>query len=93
MTVFFAILAGAALWALWAYISKTRRMVRDLEDAVRSERRLLLEEDSKRLQYLGFSELVTQINGMVDRYNEFAKEETGYSNQIRRFSVRFRRRF
>ena len=82
MTVFFAILAGAALWALWAYISKTRRMVRDLEDAVRSERRLLLEEDSKRLQYLGFSELVTQINGMVDRYNEFAKEETGYSNQI-----------
>lgn len=82
MTVLFAILAAAALLALWLYITKTRTLVRDLEDAVRSERRLLLEESSSRLKQLGFTDLVTQINWMVDRYNEFAQEETGYSNQI-----------
>lgn len=82
MTVFFAILAAAASLALWLYITKTRTIVRDLEEAVRLERRLLLEESSSRLKQLGLTDLVTQINWMVDRYNEFAQEETGYSNQI-----------
>ncbi|MGB0415285.1 MAG: sensor histidine kinase [Coraliomargarita sp.] len=82
MTLFFAILALGASLALWTYISKTRKMVRDLEEAVRSERRLLLEESSARLKKLGFTELVVQINSLVDRYNEIAQEESGYSNQI-----------
>jgi len=57
-------------------------MVRDLEEAVRAERRLLQEESSSRLKQLGFDGLITEINWLVDRYNEFAREETGYSNQI-----------
>lgn len=82
MTLFFAILAGVALCALWAYYTKTRKMVRDLEEAVRTERRLLLDESSKRLKRLGFNGLVSQVNGLMDRYNEHAQEESGYSNQI-----------
>ena len=57
-------------------------MVRDLTDAVQAERRLLQDSDSKRLQVLGFDGLVGSINSLVDRYNTYAVESSGYSSQV-----------
>lgn len=82
MTVLFGIIAVAAVLFLLGYILKTRKMVRDLKDAVQAERRLLLEGESKRLQTLGFYGLVDSINKLVDRYNTYAVESSGYSNQV-----------
>ena len=38
--------------------------------------------ESKRLQTLGFYGLVESINKLVDRYNTYAVESSGYSNQV-----------
>lgn len=70
------------LLLLIAYITKTRQLVRELKEAVRSERRLLQVESSRRLNQIGLPDLVTEVNWLIDRYNTFAREETGYSNQI-----------
>ena len=65
MTVFFAILAAVALLLLGAYISKTRTLLRELEDAVHAERRLLLEQETVGLRHLGFPSLVNRYNILV----------------------------
>ncbi|MEM7791872.1 MAG: ATP-binding protein [Verrucomicrobiota bacterium] len=70
--------SGLFVW----HVVKTRRLVRDLESAVRSERRLLLDSNSVIIKQSGFDKLVREVNGLVDRYKTFAAEKTGYSNQV-----------
>lgn len=82
MSALWASLFAVAVLVLCAYLLKTRRIVRDLQVCVRSERRFLLEERSARLTHLGFSGLVLEINKLLDRYNEVTREESGYSSQI-----------
>ena len=82
MSVFLATLCCVLLALLLAYIAKTRQMVRDLEQAIRSGRRLMLHESSRRLEQLGFIRLATEVNRMVDRYRDYADENSGYSTQV-----------
>ncbi len=82
MVIFLSLLLIAALAALWLHVSKTRRFVRELEDAVRLNRRLLVHESSAALKRLGFESLVRETNDLIDRYRHHADSETGDYNQL-----------
>ncbi|MEM1222793.1 MAG: ATP-binding protein [Verrucomicrobiota bacterium] len=82
MVPFLIFLAGLTSGLLVWHTFKIRRLVRDLEAAVHSERRLLLESNSLVIRQSGFEKLVREVNGLIDKYKAFAAEKTGYSNQV-----------
>jgi signal transduction histidine kinase len=59
-----------------------RRLMRDLEDAARSKRRLLPEESEVTLRALGVDGLVRELNDAIDRYNHHEAQNVGYSQQV-----------
>jgi two-component system, OmpR family, phosphate regulon sensor histidine kinase PhoR len=82
MVYLLSILLCAALFAFWRHVSKTRRMVADLEDAVRAKRRLLMHESSGSIKRVGLERLVYETNNLIDGYRYYAEAESGYSNQV-----------
>jgi len=82
MIPLFCSLLAVTLFALGYYIVKTRRLVAELEGAVRSRRRVLLSDSSSTLKRMGLEALVRETNDLIDLHNANAVESTGYSNQV-----------
>jgi len=79
--VLFAVSLFVAL-ALVRRILRLRRLIRELEDAARSKRRLLPEESELSLKALGVDGLVRELNDAIDRYNHHEALNAGYSRQV-----------
>jgi two-component system phosphate regulon sensor histidine kinase PhoR len=82
MVICLSCLLCVALVALWVTVSKTRAAVHDLEEAVRLNRRLLVNEPSSVLKRLGFDGLIAQTNELIDRYRSYTDVESGHSNRL-----------
>ncbi len=82
MVICLSCLLCVALVALWVTVSKTRATVHDLEEAVRLNRRLLVNEPSSVLKRLGFDGLIAQANELIDRYRSYTDVESGHSNRL-----------
>jgi signal transduction histidine kinase len=67
---------------LLRHIIRLRRLIRELDGAVRSERRLLSEHSANSLQKLGAFELVESINALIESHKHTSAQKTGYSSQI-----------
>lgn len=63
-------------------ISRMRRLIRDLEGAARSKKRLLPEEPDSTLQAWGIDGLVRELNEAIDRYNHHEAQNAGYLRQV-----------
>jgi two-component system phosphate regulon sensor histidine kinase PhoR len=82
MVICLSLLLLATFLALWWYVSKMRRFVRELEDSVRLKRRMLLHESSPALQRLGLESLVHASNELIDHYQHCTDAESGDANQL-----------
>ncbi len=82
MVIFLCILLCATLIVLLNGVLKTRRITRELEDAVRVNRCILVNEPSSMLMCLGFDGLIKETNGLIDRYRGYADVESGHSKQL-----------
>lgn len=69
---------GLLVWRLL----RIRRALSGLEDAISRSRRLMPEETDKELHFLGLFDLFRGYNGLVDRYQDFEHQNTGYSDQV-----------
>lgn len=76
-----ALAVAGLLFLVWQ-LSKTRRLVRELKESVSGERRLLLGESSSFQRAVGLEELAQEVNTLVDKYQVFAAEKSGYSSQV-----------
>jgi signal transduction histidine kinase len=68
--------------ALLCHILRLRRILRELDVAARSQRRLLLEDSSASLQKIGVLGLVNSLNALIDSHNSASEQTKGYSNQV-----------
>ena len=82
MVILLSLLLCAVLIALLAAALKTRRVARELEDAVRLNRCMLVNEPSSLLKRLGFEGLIKETNHLIDRYRGYADVESGHSDQL-----------
>ena len=82
MVIFLSLLLCVAVLILVALVVRTRRVVRELEDAVRLNRCLLLNESSSILKRLGFEGLIRETNELIDRYRGHEDVESGHLNQL-----------
>lgn len=77
----FFVATAITLLLLW-HLLRLRRLVRELEDAAQSKRRLLPRESEKSLKSLGINGLVRELNAAVDHYNRHEAQNAGYSKQV-----------
>lgn len=82
MVYLLGILLCVALFAHRRHVLKTHRMVSELKDALRSRRRLLMQESSVSVKRVGLDGLVHEANNLIDGYLHYAEAQTGYSNQL-----------
>lgn len=82
MVIVLSILLGVALFALLVTVLRTRRIVCEMREAVRMNRRLLISEPSPTLKRLGFDGLIGETNELVDRYCNYTDVESGHLNQL-----------
>ena len=82
MVIFLSLLLCASVIVLFTGALKTRRIARELEDAVRVNRCMLVNEPSSMLNRLGFDGLIKETNGLIDRYRGYADVESGDSMQL-----------
>ena len=82
MVIFLSSLLCAALIVLLTTALKTRRIARELQDAVRRNRCMLVNEPTSMLKRLGFDGLIKETNGLIVRYRGYADVESGLSNQL-----------
>lgn len=82
MVIFLSLLLCAALIVLLTTALKTRRIARELQDAVRLNRCMLVNEPSSMLKRLGFDGLIKETNGLIDRYRGYADVESGHPKQL-----------
>ncbi|WP_308949353.1 sensor histidine kinase [Thalassobacterium maritimum] len=61
---------------------RMRRLLRELEGAVRSRRRMLPEDSSDVLERIGALGLVDSLNGLIDSHNHASAQKSGYSSQV-----------
>lgn len=82
MIICLSICLCCALLAIGLLMAKTRRVLRDLEDAVRLKRCLLLDKPSANLRRLGFEGLILQTNDLIERYRRHVQQQSGHSSQL-----------
>jgi len=82
MAWFIVIILCVISIALFRHILRLRRLLRELDGAVRSQRRLLPEESAKTLQKIGALGLVDSLNALIDSHNTASAQKSGYSNQV-----------
>jgi signal transduction histidine kinase len=82
MVIILSLLLCVAVVTLLVATLRTRRVVCELEEAVRLNRCMLLNEPSSLLKRLGFEGLIKESNQLIDRYRGFADVESGHSNQL-----------
>lgn len=68
--------------ALLFYVIRQRRLFRELDDAVRSQRRLILEDSGEALRKMGALGLVDSLNALIDANNKASAQKSGYSSQV-----------
>ena len=68
--------------ALLLHIIRQRSLFRELGDAVRSRRQLLMEDSAETLRRLGALDLVDSLNALIDASNKASAEKSGYSSQV-----------
>jgi signal transduction histidine kinase len=82
MLWFLFIVLLAVSIALFRHILRLRRLLRELDAAVRAQRRLLPEESMESLQRIGARGLVDSLNALIDSHNEATAQRRGYSSQV-----------
>jgi two-component system phosphate regulon sensor histidine kinase PhoR len=82
MPWFIVIVLLAISIALFRHILRLRRLLGELDDSVRSQRRLLPQDSIETLQKIGALGLVDSLNALIDSHNQAAVQKSGYSNQI-----------
>jgi signal transduction histidine kinase len=82
MAVFFCILFLATTIGLLLHIHRTRRLLRELKDALHAQRRFLPEASKATLKLHGVAGLIREANDFIDRHKLYAEQSTGYSKQI-----------
>ena len=82
MVIVLSVLLCAALFALFVTVIRTRRVVAELQDALRLNRFLLISEPSLTLQRLSFDGLISETNELIGRYRKFTDVEIGHLNQL-----------
>ena len=82
MSWFLFIIALATLIVLARRQLHLRRLIRELEDAARAQRRFLPQESVETLKSLGIDSLIRQLNTAVDSYNRHESQNAGYSKQV-----------
>lgn len=82
MEIFIAGLLAALLLVLGFLIHQARAVIRRLEAAQRSERRLLHERSSYGARLIGLDALVQSSNKLMDQHHASALKEMGLTNQI-----------
>lgn len=68
--------------ALFRHVLHLRRLLRELDGAVRSGRRLLPEESASTLQAIGALGLVDSLNSLIDSHQKATAQERGHSDQV-----------
>ena len=71
-----------ALYLGWRLL-RFRRVVRDLENAVRERRRLLLDVAPAGLREVGLRRLIDATNQLIDRQQAHEETHSGYSQQVK----------
>lgn len=79
---FLSIVLLAISIALFCHILRLRRLLRELDAAVRSQRRLLPEDSTESLQKIGALSLVESLNALIESHNEASAQKQGYSSQV-----------
>lgn len=64
------------------HIVRLRRLLREMERAVRSHRRLLPESSAASLEKIGALGLVDSLNALIDAHNQASAQKSGYSSQV-----------
>ncbi len=82
MLWFVTIVLLAISVALFRHILRLRRLLRELDSAVRSQRRLLPEESAGALKKIGALSLVDSLNALIDSHNLASAHKKGYSSQV-----------
>ncbi len=82
MEAFVGIFLCSFLIILCLVILKTRAFVTDLTVAAKSRLRLLPSRSSLFLRWVGFDQLLANINELIDRHNHYAKSQVGRLNQL-----------
>jgi len=82
MLWFLSIVLLAVSVALLRHILRLRRLLRELDAAVRSQRRLLPEDSTESLRKIGALGLVHSLNALIDAHNEASAQKQGYSSQV-----------
>lgn len=77
------VLLLAAVLVCLHRILRTRRLLLEMEGAVRSQRRLLPESSAASLRKIGALGLVDSLNAMIDSLKEATARGTGYSSQVK----------
>lgn len=82
MAWFIVIVLLSVSIALFRHILRLRRLLRELDDAVRSQRRLLPKDSAETLRKIGALGLVDSLNALIDSHNQVSAQKSGYSNQV-----------
>lgn len=82
MLWFFTFLLLVITLLLFRHILRLRRLFGELEDSVRSQRRLLPEDSAETLRKIGALGLVDSLNTLIDSHNQASAEKSGYSSQV-----------
>ena len=82
MLWFLSIALLAVSVVLFRHILRLRRLLRELDAAVRSQRRLLPEDSTDSLKKIGALSLVDSLNALIDSHNRASAQKQGYSSQV-----------
>jgi signal transduction histidine kinase len=72
----------AIIFVLWRRMLHMRRLLHELDTAVRARRRLLPEDSAQTLRKIGTLQLVDSINELVESHNTTSAQTQGYSTQV-----------
>jgi signal transduction histidine kinase len=67
---------------LYLRVLRLRRLMQELDGAVRSQRRMLPEDSLNALRKIGALGLVESLNSLIDLHNQVSAKKSGYSNHV-----------
>lgn len=82
MAWFIVIVLSVIAVALFQHIQHLRRLLRELDDAARSQRRLLPEDSPETLRKMGAHGLVDSLNSLIDSHQQATAQKSGQSSQV-----------
>lgn len=82
MEAFVSLFLCACLIVLCLLILKVKAFITDLTGATHSKLRLLPNQSSAFLQWIGLEKLLAETNELIDRHNDYAKAQVGRLNQL-----------